>query len=86
MTEHIGDVAHVESRFSPFRDCVSAGARWVHGLRQTYHRLKIGARFAPNVPYVKQLFWTHPIVLLGDEAQAEARFDLFGDSTNLDSR
>jgi hypothetical protein len=48
--ELLGDMAHVESRFSPLRDSVSAGARWVHGLRQTYHRLKIGARFAPNVP------------------------------------
>jgi hypothetical protein len=26
------------------------------------------------------------MVLLGDEAQVEARFDPFGDSTNLDSR
>jgi hypothetical protein len=27
-----------------------------------------------------------PMVLQGDEAQVEARFDPFGDSTNLDSR
>jgi hypothetical protein len=27
-----------------------------------------------------------PIVLLGDEAQVEARFGSFGDSANLDSR
>jgi hypothetical protein len=26
------------------------------------------------------------MALLGDEAQVEAHFDLFGDSTNLDSR
>ena len=26
-----------------------------------------------------------PMVLLGDEAQVEARFGLFGDSANLDS-
>ena len=31
-------------------------------------------------------FWMHPMVLLGDEAQVEARFGLFGDSANLDSR
>ena len=30
-------------------------------------------------------FWTHQIVLLGDEAQVEAHFGLFGDSDNLDS-
>ena len=27
-----------------------------------------------------------PMVLLGDEAQVEARFGLFGDSANVDSR
>jgi hypothetical protein len=31
------------------------------------------------------MFWTHPMVLLGDEAQAEARFDPLGDSGNLDA-
>ena len=31
-------------------------------------------------------FRTHPIVLLGDEAQLEARFGPFGDSANLDAR
>ena len=29
-------------------------------------------------------FWMHQTVLLGDEAQVEARFGLFGDSANLD--
>ena len=38
--ELLGDVGHVESRFSPFRDSVIDGARRVHGLRQTCHRLK----------------------------------------------
>jgi hypothetical protein len=27
-----------------------------------------------------------PMVLLGDEAQVDARFGLFGDSANLDAR
>jgi hypothetical protein len=31
--ELLGDVSHVESRFSPFRDGVSVGARKVHNLR-----------------------------------------------------
>ena len=31
-------------------------------------------------------FWMHRMVLLGDEAQVEARFGQFGDSANLDSR
>ena len=34
----------------------------------------------------QKLFWTHQMVLLGDEAQVEARFGPFGDSTNLHSR
>jgi hypothetical protein len=31
-------------------------------------------------------FVPHPMVLLGDEAQVDARLGPFGDSTNLDSR
>jgi hypothetical protein len=31
-------------------------------------------------------FWMHSLVLLGDEAQVEARFSLFADSANLDAR
>ena len=34
----------------------------------------------------QKLFWTHQMVLLGDEAQVEVRFGLFGDSANLDAR
>jgi hypothetical protein len=30
-------------------------------------------------------FWTHPMVLLGDEAQVDARFDPIGDSANLNA-
>jgi hypothetical protein len=33
-------VRHLESRFGPFGDSVSVGAILVHGLRQTYQRLK----------------------------------------------
>ena len=31
-------------------------------------------------------FWTHQMVLLGNEPQVEAHFGRFGDSANLDSR
>ena len=34
---------------------------------------------------VQKSFWTHQMVLLGDEAQVKAHFGLFGDSANLDS-
>ena len=40
LMELLGDVGHVESRFSPFGDSVSVGARYVHGLHQMYHRLR----------------------------------------------
>jgi hypothetical protein len=39
--ELIGDVGNVESHSGPFGDSVSVGARYVHGFRQTYHRLRI---------------------------------------------
>jgi hypothetical protein len=45
----------------------------VHDLRQMYHRLR-------------NCFWMHRMVLLGDEAQMKARFGPFGDIANLDSR
>jgi hypothetical protein len=35
---------------------------------------------------IGKLFWTHLMVLLGDEAQVDAHFCLFGDSANLDAR
>ena len=31
-------------------------------------------------------FWTHLMVLLGEEVQVEAWFGLFGDTANLDAR
>ena len=43
----------------------------MHGLRQTYHRLR-------------KSFWMHPMVLLGDEAEVQASFGPFRDSANLD--
>jgi hypothetical protein len=45
---------------------------------------KIGAQFGPNV--LEKSFRTHPMVLLGDKAQLEARFGPFVDSADLDAR
>jgi hypothetical protein len=39
LMEHIGEVGHVYPRFGLFGDSVHVGARYVHGLRHTYHRL-----------------------------------------------
>ena len=41
---------------------------------------------AHNAPQSKKPFWTHLVVLLGEEAQVEAWFSLFRDSSNLDAR
>jgi hypothetical protein len=35
----LGDVGHVEAHFGPFGDRINLEARYVHGLRQMYHRL-----------------------------------------------
>ena len=71
--ELLCDVGHVESHFRPFGDSVSVGCQ-------------IGSWFVPNVPLAQKSFWTHPMVLLGDEAQVEARFGTFGDIANPDAR
>jgi hypothetical protein len=39
-----------------------------------------------NILWAHKLLWTHPVVLLIDEAQVEARFGPFGYSANLDAR
>jgi hypothetical protein len=40
----------------------------------------------PNVPWAPKSFWTHPMVLLGYEAQVEAHFGPFGDSVRVSAR
>jgi hypothetical protein len=41
LVVHLGDEAQVEARFGSFVDIASLDARYVHGLRRTYHRLGI---------------------------------------------
>ena len=62
----------MEYRFGVLRDSISSAARYVHGLRLMHQS--------------KKPFWKHLLVLLGEEAQVEARFGLFRDSANLDAR
>jgi hypothetical protein len=45
----------------------------------------MGAWFAPNVTQSHISFWTH-LIVLGHVDQAEAHFDLFGDSFSLGTR
>ena len=47
---------------------------------------RIGVQFAPNVPRAWKPFWAHPMVLLANVGQEEARFDPSGDSVNLGAR
>ena len=70
--ELLDDLCHMESRFGLFRNSVSFGARYVHGLHLMHHSLR--NLFGSTCWY------------FGEEAQVEARFDLFGDSANLDAR
>ena len=39
----------------------------------------------PNIPQAQRSFWTHPMVLLGDEAQVQAHFGPFRDCVDLDA-
>jgi hypothetical protein len=39
LMELLGNMGEVEAHFSPFGDYVNLGARYMHGLHQTYHRL-----------------------------------------------
>ena len=70
--ELLDDVCHMESRFGLIRNNVSFGVRYVHGLRQMHRSLR--NHFGSTCWY------------FGDDAPVEARFDLFGDRTNLDLR
>ena len=67
--ELLDDVCQVESSFGLFRNSVSFGARYVHGLRLMHHSLR---------NHSESTCW-----YFGEEAQVEARFNLFGDSANL---
>jgi len=71
-TELLDDMCHMESHFGVSRNSVRFGARYVHGLRLMHHSLR-------------NLFGS-TCWIFGEEVQVEARFYLFGDSANLDTR
>jgi hypothetical protein len=66
--EHLGDVGHVESCFVPFGDDISVGARKVHGLCQTYHRLQYHFRRTQWYSLAMRLKWNP----FGDSANLDA--------------
>jgi hypothetical protein len=63
----------VEARFSSFEDSSNLDARYVHGLHQTYHRLK-------------NRFWMHWMEQLGKVGLMESLFGPFGDNISVDAR
>jgi hypothetical protein len=40
-------------------------------------RLKIVARFVPNIPQAQKSFWMHKVELLGDGGHVESHFSPF---------
>ena len=70
--ELLDDLCDMESRFGLFRNSVSFGVRYVHGLRLMHHIIR--NHFGSTCWY------------FGKEVQVEARFDLFGGSATLDAR
>jgi hypothetical protein len=68
----LGDEAQLEAHFDPFRGSANLEARLVHGLRQTYHRLR-------NC-------FAHPIELLSDVGHVEYHFGPFGGGASVSAR
>jgi hypothetical protein len=67
--ELLGDVGHLESCFGQFGDRVLS----------VQDRCTVCAKHTIGI----YSFWMHPMVLVGDEVQVEARFSPFEDSANL---
>ena len=57
LIELLGDVDLVESCFAPFGDSVSVGARSVHDMQRTYHRLRNHFGRTQFYSYVKWVMW-----------------------------
>ena len=70
--ELLGDTGHVESRFSSFGMVLVS----VQDRCMVCAKCTIGPETVLDAP----------MVLLGDQAQVQARFGLFRDSTSLDAR
>ena len=64
--------------------------RWVKWNIASFHLetvlVSVQDRCIVCARQAEKSFWTHLMVPLGDVAQVEARFSLFGDSANLDAR
>jgi hypothetical protein len=70
--ELLGDVGNLASRFGLFGEVIVS----------VQDRCMVIALCTK----AQKSFWTDLMVLLGDEAQVEPCFGMFGDSANLDAR
>ena len=52
-----GDESQLKARFGPFGDSANRDVRSVHGLRQTYHRLRNCFGCTQRYSYVPRLKW-----------------------------
>jgi hypothetical protein len=73
MMEQIGDLVHVESRFSLIADVLILTQDWSTVCTEC----TIGSEIILD---------THTMELLGDLGHVESRLGLFADSANLDAR
>jgi hypothetical protein len=64
----------VEARFNPFGDCANLAARYVHGLRQTYHRLRNRFRRILWTSLVTWIKWNLVLVYVRDSVSVSARY------------
>jgi hypothetical protein len=71
--EFLDDEAQGKARFGPFGDSANLDARYVIGLRRTYHRVRNHFRCTQ---------WDSKVMRL----KQKLIFSLFGDSANLDAR
>ena len=68
----LGDEAQLKARFCPFGDSGNIDARWVHGLRRTYHMVR-NRLDAPDG-------------ILGYVGHVESCFGPFGDVVSVGAR
>jgi hypothetical protein len=97
----VGDDTHVDAHLGLFADRANLDARNLHGFAELVGHVDAcfspfvdSANLAQDRCMVcvertirsENHCWTHPMVLLGVDAQVDARFGPFGDSTNLGAR
>jgi hypothetical protein len=58
----LGDEAQVEARFGPFGDSATLDARLVHGLRQTYRRLRNSIGGTRWNSWLTWVLWNHVLI------------------------